>query len=94
VLEAGADDALASESHVLAERDRRPPAAACLGHGNDERLDVGRLFVEVLERVEQVADEELRVETGEGLRPREVVETEAAAGREYGAGLPRLQWER
>jgi hypothetical protein len=63
-LEPGAEHAFAYEPHVLAERDRRPPASARLGHGGDERFElaaVHRLLPEVLERVEQVAVEQLRM---------------------------------
>ena len=83
------------EADVLAEPGRGP---RCVRVASDARRRTRRaapppraLASSVLDRVEQVAVEQLRVEARERVRPRHVVEADPVAEREQRAGLARLR---
>src|SRR5438034_7623601 len=72
-LEVRADDAVTAQTHVLAEVCGGPTASrGRLGRQEEgaELFERGRLAVEPLDCVEQVAVQQLRIETSERIRPR------------------------
>src|SRR5439155_8314482 len=58
-----------------------------------EELVPGRLVVEPLDRVEQVAVQQLRIEAGEGLGLRDVVQADPIPDCEYRSALTRFERE-
>ena len=93
-LEAGAEHRLRGEAYVLAKPGRGAVTARRgVDRGEELAEPVARLAVEVTERVEQVAVEQLRVEPRERVGARDVVEAERIFGREQRAGLTWLERE-
>src|SRR5205823_1711883 len=79
----------------LAEPRRRATRTRRTRDRIEKRLELPcALSVEPLDRVEQVAVEELRIEVRERIRPRDEVDADALAEREQRAGLSRDERER